>query len=127
MPSYDVEIVCEAVSPLTDAEFESAADSVALELFSLEEGKGARFAATPRGRRLTFGFMVEATNKRDGLRQGSATARTALHAAGGATPGWQTDFEEVESKATRESEVIETSQTGGAVRVSLESWLTPTP
>lgn len=107
MPSYYVEIVCKAVSPLTDAEFESAADSVALELFSLEEGQGARFAATPPGRKLTFGFMVEATNKRDGLRQGSATARTAIHAAGGATPEWPTDFKEVESKATRESELVD--------------------
>lgn len=106
MPSFYVEIVCRAVSELTEVEFEAAADSVAGELFSLEVGHGARFAATPRTREVTFGFLLDGWTKGDVLRKGSAIARTALHAAGGETPDWTSDFEEIERTAKKESELV---------------------
>jgi hypothetical protein len=95
--SFAVEIVCQAVDA-TIAQYEASLDLIASELFKLEGGGGSRFSADAASHRVTFAFVLIASDLQEAARKASNLARTALHAAGAATPGWDGAYKEVESR-----------------------------
>lgn len=106
MPDYYVEITVRSIGMDSEGAFDNAADDIAAALFALDDGRGARFAATPRGRTLTFGYLFHAITKQGALRKALAVTRTALHASGGATPDWPDDFPVIDKSAIPKRDLI---------------------
>ena len=105
MTKYYVEIECEAVG-YKKAEFSRQVGKIANALFSLEDGAGASFSSSVRRMRITFGVAVVARNRDDASDRGSAIVRTSIHAAGGATPGWEKKFEQIRESVKTEREMV---------------------
>ena len=101
LPKFYVEITCQAFGINSDDVFRARTDEIATCLFALDDAAGARFAATPITKQVVFGFSLERLTSRSALRFGRELARTAIHAAGGATPLWEVEFEEIDSSAVR--------------------------
>ncbi|WP_139368596.1 hypothetical protein [Agreia bicolorata] len=76
---------------------EKKLDRIAAELFKLDGGAGARFSADPVGGTLTFGYVIESDDINEVVAKASALTRTALHAAGGNTKGWPSEFKNIQS------------------------------
>lgn len=106
MPDYYVEITVKSIGLDSKGSFESVADQIAAALFALDDGKGARFAATPRRKLLTFGYQLSRHTKHGAIKKALDVTRTALHASGGATPDWPTDFPLIDKTATPTKDLV---------------------
>ncbi|MGH1550999.1 hypothetical protein ACRAWB_18200 [Leifsonia poae] len=73
-------------------DFESLFDAVAEAFFDCDGLQNADVSADLRAHTLTFEMDVEGGREADALERALAAVRTTLHAAGGATPGWERHF-----------------------------------
>ena len=110
---YFTHIVCKAIDVDKEA-FPGVVEEVAAALYKLEGGEGAAFDATPADFTVSFSFVMSGRNRDAVLGRALGIARTALHASGGATPGWPTpddwpsDFRILEKTAKTERELAST-------------------
>lgn len=91
MTSYYVEITFELGVPESEqarADFEAHLDDVADALSDLQDVDGDVGADLESGR-VDLCMTLEASERIEALTRAVASARTAIHAAGGATPGWE--------------------------------------
>ena len=89
--AFHLEIVV-SVEAEDSHEFESLFDRVANAFFDCDGIANADVAADVGAHTLTFELDVEADREADALERSLAAVRTTLHAAGGATPGWENHF-----------------------------------
>jgi hypothetical protein len=94
--SYYVRVTCRAVHT-SRSDYEASLDVIARELFNLKDGAGAEFSSDPAEMEIHFGFVISCNDLNEAGATASGIARTALHAAGGATPNWGGSYEIVES------------------------------
>ncbi len=116
MTKYFTEVVCQA-HDIDRQIFDAVVPEIAEALFSLDGGAGASFSADPRAFTVTFGFMFSSRSRKDAIEKSKVIARTALHASGGVTAGWDdepdgapefepVDFETVSASAQTEREKV---------------------
>lgn len=101
MSDFQIEIVAQVTDRdmIDDSFFRAVADA----LFDLDRIQDHDLSA--EGNLLTFGMSVSAPNEVDGLVVAMAAVRTALHAAGGSTPGWEDDIAMLRTVIEREQVV----------------------
>jgi hypothetical protein len=92
---YYLVITCKMVGPSEpelDALFEPLADAVA----DLSDVIDADLGANTAEGLFNFTMAIDAPDEVSALQMGLVAVRSAVHAAGGATPGWEQNFEAVE-------------------------------
>lgn len=101
MTRYYVEITVQADMPRTDREelFQSLAEAVYDVAGVNDADLGANFAAGV----FDFVMTVEAGDEVSALSAGLTGVRTAVHAAGGATYGWDDHFEAIKHVVRKEA------------------------
>ena len=89
--AFHLEVV--VATEVEDSEaFESLFDRVADTFFECEGIENADVAADLQAHTLTFEMDVAGAREADALERALGAVRTTLHAAGGATPGWEKHF-----------------------------------
>ncbi|WP_105033479.1 hypothetical protein [Cryobacterium aureum] len=91
MTSFHLELSAQAVDMSPDA-FESAFDAIADALYDCKGIDNADLAGDLSTQIAIFSMDVDAEDEVTALTIGLGAARTALHASGGATPGWEDNF-----------------------------------
>ncbi|MFT4051095.1 MAG: hypothetical protein QM677_02455 [Microbacterium sp.] len=98
MNDWAIEIVVQAAGPVSDETFAAVADA----FYDLDNLEDHDVSAEKSAATLTFGMSLSARDEVEGLTAAMSAVRTALHAAGGATPGWETDIETLRTVIERE-------------------------
>lgn len=101
MNRFYIEIVCQsggATAEHLEARFTDIADA----LYDLTEVVDADLGANFEDRTLEFMMFVDSDDEVGALTTALAATRTALHAAGHPTPGWEKDFETIQQTVRKE-------------------------
>lgn len=101
MNRYYVEIVCRANS-ITRAQLEAMFEPIANAVYELTGVIDADLAANFGDLTLEFMMSVDAGDEVRALGASLAATRTALHAAGHSTPGWERIFETIQQTVRKE-------------------------
>lgn len=102
MTRYYLEITC-LVRGVSRDEAEKLFDALADAVYDLSDVIDADLGANLADARFDFSMAVDAETEVEALQQGLAAVRTAVHATGGSTPGWEDHFEAVQHVVRRES------------------------
>jgi hypothetical protein len=102
MTRYYLEITCQVHGASRDTMedlFEPLAEAVYDLTGVIDPDLGADMARS----RFDFTMAVDADSEVDALRAGLAAVRSALHAIGESTPGWENHFEAIQQVVRREA------------------------
>lgn len=91
MESFYLRLEC-AAPTATQEQLEHDFDLVADALYELDRIYDQDLSVDLSARTLTFSMAVDADSQVDALAAAMSAARTALHAAGGGTPGWEDHY-----------------------------------
>lgn len=80
---------------MTPEQFETQFDLIADALHECDGITNQDLAGDVSTQIATFSMDIDSDDTVDAFSRGLAVVRTSLHAAGGATPGWEKHFEEV--------------------------------
>ncbi|MHB8512360.1 MAG: hypothetical protein ACYDCC_09265 [Actinomycetota bacterium] len=81
---------------------ENHLDSVMQELLKLSDVNDAAIGVVEATASVEITVTIDATSLEEALNRGSAAIRAAIHAAGGATPGWSIEWCEVVGRKNNE-------------------------
>ncbi len=102
MTRYYLEITCRAHGISRDRA-EEIFDELAEAVYDLADVIDADLGANLEECLLDFTMAIDAEDEVSALRQGLTAVRTAIHASGGSTPGWEDHFETIQQIVRRDS------------------------
>ena len=91
MTTYSLRLECEATDA-DDQTIRSDVDAVADAFFDDEDVFDQDLAVDIASKTLTFSLNVDASSEVHALEAGIGAVRSALHASGGGTPGWEDHY-----------------------------------
>lgn len=89
MKTWFVEFSATPPADVDRERFEQHIEEVLIELDSLDGITDADLSVDYSEPRVTFAMCVDAADDGDALKQVGTAMRTAIHAVGGGTPGWE--------------------------------------
>lgn len=95
-PEFYIEISCHTDDSTNPEVLERHLEDVADHLADLNGIVDADLGADLGERRVDFSMTVEASSELEAVSLAYAAVRTAIHAANGATPGWEALFQRVD-------------------------------
>lgn len=101
MNRYYLEITVKATG-LTPTQVDDLFDPLADAVYELTDVIDADLGARLNHAEFDVTMAIDADNELTALSQGIAAVRCAIHAAGGATPGWEEHFETIRQEIRRE-------------------------
>lgn len=89
MKTWNVEFSAALPDDVDREKFEAHVEAVLIELDSLDGITDADLSVDYAEPRVTFAMYVDAKDDADAIAQVGTAMRTAIHAVGGGTPGWE--------------------------------------